>query len=134
MQATHAISVDAAAVWRADPIQFVEQVLVDPETGKPFKLLDAERAFLTHAFTTDTDGRLVYSEQVFSAPKKSGKTGFAALHLLTTLLLFGPRHAEGYCVANDLEQAQSRVFEAVKRIVEASPLLRRRGPSLHFSF
>jgi hypothetical protein len=28
-------------------------------------------------------------------------------------------------VANDLEQAQGRVFEMVRRIVEASPLLRR---------
>jgi phage terminase large subunit-like protein len=110
--------------WRADPVRFIEQALVDPETGKPFKLLDAERAFLKHAFTTDADGRLIYTEQLYSAPKKSDKTGFAALHQLTTLLLFGGRHAEGYCVANDLEQAQSRVFEAAKRIIEASPLLR----------
>src|SRR5262249_41911829 len=31
--------------------------------------------------------------------------------------------AEGYAVANDLEQAQGRVFQATRRIVEASPLL-----------
>ncbi len=31
---------------------------------------------------------------------------------------------EAYCVANDLEQAQSRVFEMIRRIIEASPLLR----------
>jgi phage terminase large subunit-like protein len=34
------------------------------------------------------------------------------------------RFAEGYCVANDYEQAQSRVFTVIRRIVEASPLLR----------
>ena len=39
------------------------------------------------------------------------------------ILLFGGRFAEGYCVANDLEQAQSRVFMMIKRICEASPLL-----------
>jgi hypothetical protein len=33
--------------------------------------------------------------------------------------------AEGFCLANDYEQASSRVFQAIKRIVEASPLLRR---------
>ena len=38
---------------------------------------------------------------------------------------YGGRYAEAYCVANDLEQAQGRVFEMVRRIVEASPLLRR---------
>jgi phage terminase large subunit-like protein len=45
--------------------------------------------------------------------------------MLTMILLFGGRFAEGYCIANDLEQAQSRVFQAIKRIVEASPLLMR---------
>jgi hypothetical protein len=40
------------------------------------------------------------------------------------LLLFGGRFGEAYALANDLEQAQSRVFEAIKRIIAASPLLR----------
>jgi phage terminase large subunit-like protein len=111
--------------WRADPIRFIETVLFDPETDQPFKLLDAERAFLMHAFKTDDSGRLLYPELLFGAPKKSGKTGFAALLVLTMILLFGERFAEGYALANDLEQAQSRVFQAVKRIVEASPLLMR---------
>jgi phage terminase large subunit-like protein len=38
--------------------------------------------------------------------------------------VLGGRFAEGYAVANDLEQAQSRVFQAVGRIIDASPLLR----------
>jgi len=117
-------NIDVGA-WRADPISFIETVLCDPETGEPFKLLPAEREFLEHAFTFDADGRLLYSELIFGAPKKSGKTGFAALHMLTMILLFGTMFAEGYCAANDLEQAQSRVFQAIKRIVEASALLMR---------
>ncbi len=48
-----------------------------------------------------------------------------AIHTLTTTLLFGGRYAESFCVANDFEQAQSRVFEAIRRIVLASPMLRR---------
>jgi phage terminase large subunit-like protein len=110
--------------WRNDHVAFIETVLHDPETGKPFVLLDAEREFLDHAFRTGDDGKLLYPEQVFAAPKKSGKTGFAAIHMLTTVLLFGGRFAEGYALANDLEQATSRVFQAITRIVEASPLLR----------
>jgi phage terminase large subunit-like protein len=117
------ITQQALARWRGNPQAFIETALHDPETGKPFKLLDAERAFIDHAFLTDDDGRLLYPEQVFAAPKKSGKTGFAALHMLTTVLLFGGRFSEGYALANDLEQATSRVFQAIKRIVEASPLL-----------
>jgi hypothetical protein len=82
------------AAWRADPAAFIENVLVNPETGEPFALLPAERAFLRHAFRRRA-GRLLYPEQVFGAPKKSGKTGFAALHMLTTVLLYGGRFARG---------------------------------------
>jgi hypothetical protein len=110
--------------WRRDPICFIETVLYDPETGKPFILLPAECEFLKHAFKLGADGRLLYPEQLYGAPKKSGKTGFAAMHMLTTLLLFGGSFGEAYCLANDEEQAASRVFAAIKRIIEASPLLR----------
>jgi phage terminase large subunit-like protein len=111
--------------WRAKPSLFIEEVLYDPETGEPFKLLPAERTFLAHAFQLNAVGKLLYPEQVYACPKKSGKTGYAALHTLTLLLLFGGPFAEGYCIANDLEQAVSRVFQAIKRIVAASPLLAR---------
>jgi phage terminase large subunit-like protein len=119
--------IDAAtiAAWRADPIAFIEHVLCDPETGRPFVLSDAERAFLVRAFELGEDGRLKHPELVFGAIKKSGKTTLAAVIMLTMVLLYGGRFGEGYCVANDLEQAQSRVFLQVKRIVEASPLLKR---------
>ena len=29
--------------WRRNPIVWVERYLIDPETGKPFKLLEAEK-------------------------------------------------------------------------------------------
>src|SRR5262249_1015745 len=107
-----------------DPAAFIERHLVDPETSKPFRLLPAERGFLEHALAIDADGRLRFPELVYGAPKKSGKTGFGAIFVITLLLLHRGRFAEGYCAANDLEQAQGRVFEMCRRIVEASPLLR----------
>jgi phage terminase large subunit-like protein len=114
---------DRLARWRQDPCTFIEQVLVNPETRKPFELLPAERVFIKYAFLIGDDGRLLYYEWVYSAPKKSGKTGFAALMLITTLFLFGGRYGEGFTLANDLEQSLGRVFEAVKRILASSPLL-----------
>lgn len=115
----------SVARWRADRTTFITEILHDPETGKPFVLLDAERRFFEHAWRTDDSGRLRYPEQLYACSKKSGKTTFAALHALTTTLLLGGPFAEGYCAANDLEQAQGRVFQAIRRIVECSPLLRR---------
>jgi phage terminase large subunit-like protein len=119
-----ALDVAALARWKRNPIAFVEHVMRDPESGKPFVLSEAERAFLSLAFTLGDDGRLKFPELVFGAIKKSGKTTLAAVIMLAMILLFGGRYAEGYCVANDLEQAQSRVFAIIKRIIECSPLLR----------
>ena len=113
------------ARWRRNPASFIESVLIDPETGKHFKLLPAERAFIKHAFKTDKKGRLLYPELIYACPKKSGKTAFAAMLIFVATLLFGGPFAEAYVIANDLEQSKGRVFEAIKRIVTKSPLLRR---------
>jgi phage terminase large subunit-like protein len=103
------------------PLAFIRH-LNDPETGWPFVLNAAETLFLRHAFKTGPDGRLLYPELLYSCPKKSGKTTFAALLLLYCTLNFG-KFGEGYSLANDFEQAQGRVFAAAKRIIEASPAL-----------
>ncbi len=114
---------DPLARFVDDPCGFAE-ALVDPETGEPFRLYDAERRFLAEALTRTPEGALPCPELVFSAPKKSGKTALGALALLYVVRVIGGRFAEAYCVANDFDQAQGRVFRAAAKIVEASPLLR----------
>jgi phage terminase large subunit-like protein len=111
--------------WQREPVSFIAEVLRNPKTGRPFELLDAQRQFFAHCWRTGADGRLLYPEQCIGMIKKTGKTGTAAMHVLTTTLVFGGRYAEGYVVANDLEQAQGRVFSAIRQISESSPLLRR---------
>ena len=88
-------------------------------------IVRSERAFLEHAFKRDDDGRLLYPEQIYSCPKKSGKTTFAGIHALTLLLLFGGSYPEATICANDQEQTVGRVFTMIKRIIESSPLLKR---------
>jgi len=117
------VGVDRFAVYVGDPCGFAE-ALVDPETGEPFALYDAERRFLAEAFTSGADGRLRCPELLFSGPKKSGKTTLAAIAALYVVRVIGGRYAEGYCVANDFDQAAARVFRQAVRIIEASPLLR----------
>ena len=109
--------------YRQHTLEFIETVLFDPETGAPFKLLPAERDFLIHAFKRGDNGRLLYSELVYSAPKKSGKTTLAAIIVLTVIVLFGGRNGEAVLAANDFEQSRARVYEMIRRIIEASPLL-----------
>jgi hypothetical protein len=110
--------------WRDNPVSFIETVLFDPETHAPYRLLPAERDFLRFAFRRGKDGRLLYPEQVFSAPKKSGKTALNAIVTLTTSILFGNGSGEAVVVANSFDQAQGRVFAQIRRIVQASPLLK----------
>jgi phage terminase large subunit-like protein len=112
------------ARWRADPAAFIVEVLRDPETGESFELTESERRFLAYAFQLDEQGRLRFPELVYAAPKKSGKSTFAAMIVLYLTVARGGRHAEAYCCANDYEQAQGRTFEAVRKIVELCPWLK----------
>jgi len=113
------------AAAKYDPVLFIETVLIDPETGTPFMLYGEQKRFLRAAFTLKPDGTLPYAEVMRGAPKKSGKTTEGAWALLYCVCAIGGRGAEGYCIANDFEQAQSRVFAAAVKIVRASPLLYR---------
>lgn len=109
--------------WLADPVTFVQEVLINPETGKPFQLYPEQKKFLRIALQRKANGRLAYPEMVAGQPKKSGKTALAAMILIYVVRVLGGRFAEGYVLANDFEQSRGRVFEAACRIVEASPLL-----------
>jgi hypothetical protein len=114
----------AIARWKRDPIAFITEVLIDPEKGKPFELYPAEQVFLREALRLTAEGELPYPELLFGAPMKSGKTALAAMIMIYVIAVLGGPWAEGYSVANDLEQSQTRVFQAICRIIEASPLLR----------
>ncbi|MBN2242799.1 MAG: hypothetical protein JW793_08915 [Acidobacteria bacterium] len=109
---------------KKDPVVFFAEVLRDPETGQPFELYGAERAFLREAFALLPDGRMKYPELVFAAPKKSGKTALGAGILIYATVVLGGLYAEAYVLANDLEQSMSRAFQAAARIIKTSPLLR----------
>lgn len=115
---------DLIARWRKDPVAFITQCLRNPEDGKPFAVYKEEATFLRRAFTLTPDGRLPYPEMVFSAPKKSGKTALAAWAAIYTAAVIGGPWSEVYCLANDYEQSMSRVFEAARRMVLASPFLK----------
>ena len=63
MSATSAVVLNAQSLnhWRQHPVEFIETVLCNPETGQPFELLPAERAFLDHALQIGPDGKLIFT-------------------------------------------------------------------------
>jgi phage terminase large subunit-like protein len=109
--------------WIANPESFIE-CLIDPDTNKPFVLLKCERTFIANMFRLDADGKMLFPDLIYSAGKKTGKTTFGAILVITMIVLFGGRNAEGYCCANDYDQAEGRVFEMCKRIILATPFLK----------
>jgi hypothetical protein len=54
--------------------EFIENNILDPETGLPFKLLDAEKEFLKYALQLDDDGRLVYPHLISAMTAAALKT------------------------------------------------------------
>ena len=108
--------------WRSDPVAFVREVLVNPETGQPFELYPAQVQFLREGLTLTSEGKLPCPELVFSAPKKSGKTATAAMATIYVVRVLGGPYAEGYCLANDLEQAQGRVLLHLSRLASHQSL------------
>ncbi len=110
--------------WKQDSVAFICDVLIDPETGKPFELYSAQERFLREALTLTKDGHLPFPEMLFGAPKKTGKTATGAMAVIYVIVCLGGPYAEAFCLSNDFEQAQGRVFQAITRIIEASPLLR----------
>jgi hypothetical protein len=120
--------------WRNDPIAFITEALVNPQTDQPFQLFDAELIFLRKAFTPSPSGDLPYRDILWSCIKKSGKSTFGALCLLYTVLCLGGKYAEAYVISNDLAQAQDRIFTSAARIIEASPMIRARITSNRITF
>ena len=107
------------ARWKRDPVAFITEVLRNPETGAAFDLYPAQVEFFHRAFTLTGERRLPYPEIIFSAPKKSGKTALAAMCAVYAALVLGGPFAEVYCLSNDFEQSQGRVFQAAARIIQA---------------
>ena len=77
--------------------------LINPETVRPFSCsLPSVSSSSTHSPSGRRPADL--PRAVYWAIKKSGKTTFAAMHVLTTLLVFGGRFAEGYCSPTTLSR------------------------------
>lgn len=112
------------ARWKSDPVKFITEALINPETNKPFELYPAQVRFLREALVPLSDGALRFSEVLLGQPKKSGKTTLGALIVIYVIAVLGGPFAEAYCIANDFDQAQGRVFQAIVRVLQASPLLR----------
>ncbi len=104
------------ARYPRDPLAFIDDLVICNEVGHPFRLLDYQRQILRMAFVFDDQGCLSYDTFLYSCCKKSGKTTInAALTLWWAFTQEAPN--EILIIANDLEQAQGRVFKALAGLI-----------------
>lgn len=106
-----------------DLVDFLENEMYIPETGKPMSLHPEQRAVL-RAMSERKDGMFLYSTWLFSMPKKSAKTTIGAGVALWQAWRIPD--GEVYIIGNDLKQADNRMAQAIRYCVEHNPRMRQR--------
>lgn len=92
--------------------------IIDAETGRPRPFIVWPWMARVLCDVLPDDGEMPYGLLVYSAPKKSGKTGLNAAIAAELLFNRAPDGAELYNFANSREQSTGRVFRAVKYAIE----------------
>ena len=109
--------------YQRDPVCFIDDLVTRNELGQPFSLKPDQREILRLAFSFDEDGRLPYDTIIWSTIKKSGKTTInGGVGLWWGFTQESPN--EILIIANDLEQAQGRVFKTIARLIEYNESLK----------
>lgn len=103
------------------PVDFIDRVIKKNEKGLPFKLSPYQRKVLELAFRRGPNGALLYRQILLSEPKKSGKSFIASLLGIWWAVI--TRSTEIIVMANDREQAESRVFKTMVDVIEKNPAL-----------
>lgn len=97
----------------ADPVRWIQANFYIPETNAPMPLFPFHEAGLREALAVDPSGDFRYSTVVWSAIKKSTKSTVAAAVALW--FAWQKPWSSIKIIANDLKQANSRVFFYIKR-------------------
>ena len=123
-------ALQTAALRAADDIvTWAEQAFSVLEPLGPIRLAPHQKSLLRLLERRRPDGRHAFTTVVYSAPKKSGKTTVAAL-VARYRAETGLRQ-EIVCAANDLEQAQGRVFQAIRTSIELNEHWERHWETTH---
>ena len=110
-----------ASKYGRDPAAFIDRFVTRNEKGRPWKLSAYQRRVLRLAFRWSRAGALLLRLLLWGEPKKSGKTFIAAV--LGLWCGFVTPDSETIVAANDLEQAQSRVFRTMVALLKHNPEL-----------
>lgn len=106
-----------------DAVKFLEHHVYDPETGNLLTLHPEQRRVVQWFTRRDEQSRFLFTDWLYSAPKKSGKTTLCAGLVLWQAWRVGS--GQCYVIANDLKQADSRMFRVIEYAVKHHPEMRQ---------
>jgi hypothetical protein len=108
-----------------DPIRWIENHFHIPELKGPLQLDDYQKKALREALSSK-EGVFDYSIILWSDIKKSIKSTLAAAVILWRAFQVDDESGWGsfYIIANDLKQADSRVFYYLRRAIELNPAMK----------
>jgi phage terminase large subunit-like protein len=102
-----------------DPVRWIQKNFYIPETNGPMELFAFQQAGLREALAIDDNGLYRYSTVVWSALKKSAKSSIAGAVALW--MAWQKPWSTVKIIANDLKQADSRVFYYIRRCLTLNP-------------
>jgi phage terminase large subunit-like protein len=117
------------ARYATDPVAFTNDLIRVNERGHPFRLIDYQRELDDAAFVFDEEGRLAWDTFLAASLKKTAKTFDSARRLLWWGFTQEAPN-EILILANDQEQAQSRVFATAAQLLRRNPALAESAESI----
>lgn len=103
----------------ADPVGWISKNFYIPETNAPITLYPCQIVPLREALSRDKAGNFTYSTVLWSAIKKSAKSSIAAA--VGMWFAFRKPFSSVKVLGNDLKQAESRVYEYMRRAILLRP-------------
>lgn len=93
----------------------------DPITGElyppgPIRLVEYQKRIIDEALSRKQNGKFKYTNVIYSAPKKSGKSTIASG--IALYLAFNTPFGKVFCLANDGKQSDDRLFGPIAQCVK----------------
>lgn len=98
-----------------DPVAWIQKNFYIPETNAPIGLYPSQTVPLAEALRRDENGDFVYSTVMWSMIKKSAKSSLTAA--VGLWFAWQKPYVSIKVLGNDVKQAQSRVYEYMKRAI-----------------
>lgn len=99
--------------WIPEP---KDLVTAEPLPPGPIRLAEHQKRIIDEALARNEDGKFKYTNVIYSAPKKSGKSAISAA--IALYMAYTTPFGNIFCVANDGKQSDDRLFGPISQCIK----------------